>query len=104
MPFNKIFCAGNTALRNCGGLITGCSRRIAALGTKQTVNPSILVLYQPHIIDIGIRTFSFGHNYRIVPEPEIINPVKALRGSAKGEGLYDRLMEERARERARENP
>lgn len=32
------------------------------------------------------------------------DPIKALRGSAKGEGLYDRLMEERARDRARENP
>jgi AbrB family looped-hinge helix DNA binding protein len=43
-----------------------------------------------------------GRSIRVIPVPA--DPVKALRGSAKGEGLYDRLMEERARERARENP
>ena len=43
-----------------------------------------------------------GRTIRVIPVPA--DPIKALRGSAKGEGLYDRLMEERARERARENP
>jgi len=43
-----------------------------------------------------------GRSIRVIPVPA--DPVKALRGSAKGEGLYDRLLEERARERARENP
>jgi AbrB family looped-hinge helix DNA binding protein len=43
-----------------------------------------------------------GRTIRVIPVPA--DPIKALRGSAKGEGLYDRLMEARARERARENP
>ena len=43
-----------------------------------------------------------GQVIRVIPVPA--DPVEALYGSARGEGLYDRLMEERARERARENP
>ena len=43
-----------------------------------------------------------GQVIRVIPVPA--DPVEALYGSARGEGLYNRLMEERARERARENP
>ena len=43
-----------------------------------------------------------GQMIRVIPIP--VDPIDALCGSAKGSGLFDRLMEERARERARENP
>lgn len=42
-----------------------------------------------------------GQTIRVIPLPA--DPITALRGSAKGEGLYDRLMAERALDRAREN-
>ena len=41
-----------------------------------------------------------GGSIRVIPIPA--DPVSALYGSAKGEGLFDCLMEERARDRARE--
>jgi AbrB family looped-hinge helix DNA binding protein len=41
-----------------------------------------------------------GDTIRVIPIAS--DPVEALYGSAKGEGLYDRLMEERTDERARE--
>ena len=68
----------------------------------QTVVPA--EIRRRHGIEEGSRLewVDDGRTIRVIPVPA--DPIKALRGSAKGEGLYDRLMEERARERARENP
>jgi AbrB family looped-hinge helix DNA binding protein len=42
-----------------------------------------------------------GQTIQVVPVPA--DPIKALRGSAKGEKLLEKLLEERRRDRDREN-
>lgn len=67
----------------------------------QTVIPA--EIRRRHGIDEGSRLewVDDGQVIRVIPVPA--DPIAALYGSAKGEGLYDRLMDERARDRAREN-
>jgi AbrB family looped-hinge helix DNA binding protein len=66
----------------------------------QTVIPA--EIRQRHGISEGSRIawVDDGDTIRVIPIAA--DPVEALYGSAKGEGLYDRLMEERADERTRE--
>jgi AbrB family looped-hinge helix DNA binding protein len=42
-----------------------------------------------------------GTMIQVIPVPD--DPITALRGSAKGEGLLEALLEERRRDREREN-
>jgi AbrB family looped-hinge helix DNA binding protein len=67
----------------------------------QTVIPA--EIRRRHSIEEGTRLewVDDGQMIRVIPIPS--DPVDALYGCARGEGLYDRLMDERARERAREN-
>ena len=37
------------------------------------------MLNDPHIIYIGVRIGGFGHEHGIIPEPETIDPIIALR-------------------------
>ena len=68
----------------------------------QTVIPA--EIRRRYGIDEGSRLewIDDGRTIRVIPIPA--DPISALYGSAKGEGLSDRLMEERARDRAREKP
>jgi AbrB family looped-hinge helix DNA binding protein len=66
----------------------------------QTVIPA--EIRRKYGIDEGSRLewLEEGGSIRVIPIPA--DPISALRGSAKGEGLFDRLMEERDRDRAKE--
>jgi AbrB family looped-hinge helix DNA binding protein len=66
----------------------------------QTVIPAELRRrYDLHEGD-RIEWLDTGSGLKVVPVPA--DPITALRGSGKGEGLLDRLLTERARDRARE--
>ena len=65
----------------------------------QTVVPS--EIRKRYKIDPGDRLLWIddGSSIRVVPVPA--DPIKALRGVGRGEGLSERLLEERARDRKR---
>jgi AbrB family looped-hinge helix DNA binding protein len=65
----------------------------------QTVIPSEMRRKYGIDEDSRLEWLEEGGCIRVIPIPA--DPISALRGSAKGEGLFDRLMEERARDRER---
>jgi bifunctional DNA-binding transcriptional regulator/antitoxin component of YhaV-PrlF toxin-antitoxin module len=65
---------------------------------KTSIPPDIR---ERHGIQVGDRLIwvDEGHTIRIVPVPS--DPLRALRGSGRGEELVERLLNERRRERDR---
>jgi bifunctional DNA-binding transcriptional regulator/antitoxin component of YhaV-PrlF toxin-antitoxin module len=65
---------------------------------KTSIPPDIR---ERHGIQVGDRLIwvDEGHTIRIVPVPS--DPLRALRGSGRGEELVERLLNERRRERGR---
>ena len=68
----------------------------------QTVIPA--AIRKRHQIGAGARLvwLDDGETIRVVPVPR--DPLRALRGSGRGQGLTKRLLAERAVDRERENP
>ena len=48
------------------------------LGTEYAIYPSVLVLCQSHIIDIGGRNEVFGHCNGFIPKAEVVDAIWAL--------------------------
>jgi hypothetical protein len=57
--------------------------RILPFGTEKTIDPSIFVPDQPHIINICIRFSCLRQLDRFVPEPELVNTGFTFRYSKK---------------------
>ena len=49
------------------------------LGTEDTINPSVFMGGEAHIIDIGSRYHVFGHRDGIIPEAEVIHTIRTFR-------------------------
>jgi AbrB family looped-hinge helix DNA binding protein len=65
----------------------------------QTVVPSELRKRYKIVPGDRLLWIDDGSSIRVVPVPA--DPIEALRGVGKGEGLSERLLEERARDRKR---
>ena len=52
--------------------------RVLALGAEDAVEPAVLVGGQAHVGDVGVGLAGLGQRQRVVPEPEVVDPVVAL--------------------------
>ena len=76
LPCLEVFCSYNTCLSNCCGKIRICF--ILALGTEHTVNPTIFMFGQTHVIYVCFLRAGIRKLYRIIPEMESIDSCIAL--------------------------
>ena len=60
---------------------SGCRREVArlcvvvTLGTEHTVDPSVLMLRDAHVVDVGGRNDILGHGDGLVPEAEVVDAI-----------------------------
>ena len=65
--------ADDAGLSHCGGEIR--IRGVLTLGAEHAVDPSVLMLGQTHIVDIGLLRTGVRQNHRIIPEVEAIDAI-----------------------------
>lgn len=78
-PVHKVLGSGDTCARHCRRQVSFRRIGVFTLHAEDSVNPSVLVGGQPHVIDIDSRLSVLRHCHRIVPEAEIVDSVGALR-------------------------
>ena len=83
-PGHKVFCAGNSALGDSGGLVSRRSVGVSFFRTEESVDPAVFMFGQPDIVDIGLGLSGTGHVYGRIPEAEMIDAVWAFRDGKKG--------------------
>ena len=79
LPMNEVFGAGNTG---CSGSGRGVKRLgiVMAFDAEDTIYPSVLMLREPHVIDIRRRgIIAIGHGDGFVPKPPTIDTILGLR-------------------------
>ena len=76
LPCLKVFCSYDTCFCNCCRQIRICF--ILALGAEYTIDPSIFMFCQTHVIYICFLRAGIRKLYRIIPEMESIDSCIAL--------------------------
>ena len=76
LPCLEVFCSYNTCFSNCCRQIRICF--ILALGAEYTIDPSIFMFGQTHVIYICFLRAGIRKLYRIIPEMESIDSCIAL--------------------------
>ena len=78
LPVDKVLGASNTGSGNCRRKVTWSRSGILALYAEDTIDPTVLMCSQTHIIYICRRFTIFRHSDRTLPESEVIHSVRAL--------------------------
>ena len=66
------------AASGCGGRQVARTRVIVTLHAEETVDPSVLVSRQTHVIHVGGRIVGVGHRDGTLAEAEVVHTVGAL--------------------------
>ncbi len=83
LPGDEVAGAGDAALRYGRRQVVRLVQ-ILALGTEQTVDPTVGVLRQAHVVDIGVGIFGLRQDDGLRPETKAVDAVFALGDGEEG--------------------
>ena len=78
LPSLQILGAGNSCRSGSRGKISRRCRIIMTFSTENTINPSVFMSRQAHIINICRRNNVLRHSHGIIPKTEIIYAVRTF--------------------------
>lgn len=81
-PVDQVLGAHDASVRPRSGEIRRSG--ILALAAEHAVQPAVLMLGDPHVVDVGFLRADIGQLYRMIPEAETVHPAVAFRHRKKG--------------------